>query len=814
MFLKKEDRSDSKKIEFKNENDSDSDSKTRLQKIKIPHSVQDTIPFEELYSNGMYKVEDGLYSIMLKFSNINYRLSREDEQKRKYKLYSAVLNSLAPDIHYQELIMNRTIEGETYRNCLLPKDNKYKELPIHKDYIKVQEYFIDESYNATSDKKTYIALSYRVKSKAESAYQILKKSYKNIAIALKKLDSNCIMLKPLESLEILYNYYNPLKSKEDKFVLPKNIYSIGRKVKDYIAPSSFKFKTSLIEMGTAYTRIFFVKDYPETLDDVFISDLMDNSYDICVTKHVDHIEKGSALQFLKKKRTTLEGQRQDRKKKNKREGMDYIPLELQDAIDETNEMLEKLKSDQDYFLVGFYISISADSMERLDDISRDINTICRQHMVILDVVTHRQEQALASMLPLGNDKVNVSRRMTTDAAAILLPFNAQNIFDETGFYYGRNSFTNSMVVIDRKKLKNGNGFILGVPGAGKSLKSKREIIDVLELTNDDVIIIDPEREFNIVCEKYNGELIKISANTNTHMNPMDISMDYADDDDPIQAKSDFILSIVETIKGELSATEKTIVDRCVRLSYKKFIDSGWNQEYIPTFVDFYEILKIQNEIQAKDITLALELYVIGSLNTFSHKSNVSLTNRLTVLDTKDLGKNLKKVGLLIVLDSVWNILCANKEKGKNTWVITDEFYLYFDDRDNKESYSAEYYYQIYKRARKYGGLITGITQNVEDLLQSPKARTMLANSQFIVLLDQAPTDRAVVKKLLNLSETQENFITNAEQGCGLLVVGKDIIPFEDEYPKGNEVYKAITTKIDEIREYKLQEEALNKNKKV
>lgn len=796
------------KLEFKAEDQDDVYSSNtplkKLKRVKIPKTAQKTIPYNELYENGLIRVEHDLFALVFSFTNINYMLSREDEQEQKFRLYCDVLNSISPDIHYQELIINEAIDDDTYRECLLPK--KHNDSLIHQDYIKVQEYFIEESYNATAEKKTYVALSYRVKSKNDNPEAILKKAYRDISLAFRKLDSQTALLKPMEILEIFYNYFNPFKSKEEKFLLPQNFYAKGGKIKDYIAPSSFKFNNTYIEMGTAYTRIFYVKDYPEMLEDKFISDLMDNSYSIVVTKHIEHVDKGNALKFLQKKITVLESQRQERKKKNKREGMDYIPFELQNAIDETQTLFKSLQNDQDMFKVGVYISVSAESYDMLDDICRSINTICRKHMITIDTVTHRQEKALSSVLPLANDKVEITRRMTTSSTAVILPFSAQNIFQPGGFYYGRNSLTNSMVILDRKKLKNGNGFVLGVPGSGKSFKEKREIIDVLELTDDDVIIIDPEREFTELCNKYNGELIKISANTNTYLNPFDINMDYADDEDPIQMKSDFILSIVETLKGSsLSPVEKTIIDRCVRLSYKEFIESGWKQECIPDFTKFYNIVLKQTEQEAKDIALIIELYVIGSLNIFAHKSNVSLNNRLTVIDTKDLGKQLKKLGLLVVLDSVWNILCANKEKGKNTWIITDEFYLFFDDRDGKDSYSADYYYMIYKRSRKYGGMVTGITQNVEDLLQSPKARTMLANSQFIILLDQAPTDRAVLKKLLSLSDVQENFITNAERGCGLMIVGKHIIPIEDIYPKDNEVYKTITTTLSEIREFKQQD---------
>ena len=778
----------------------------KKEKVQIPRTAQQTIPFSEVYPNGIIKVEEGYYCIIIKFDNINYTLLRDEDKIGKFNLYKDVINSIDIDFSYQEFLINESIDNERYRDVLLP--NKVTNSEISRDYVKVQEHFINESYNATAQTTSYIALGYRVKNKKDNIERILKKGSRDISISFKKLGSECHMLNSIESvLELFYRYYNPLK-KDEKFMLPKDIYSKGMKLKDYISPSSFKFFKDHIEMGMAYTRIMYIRDLPSMLEDNFFADILDNPYLVCISKHVKHIDKGVALKFLNRHLTSLEQQRQEKNKRNAKDNMTYISPDLVRNIEETTTLIDTLRNDQSLFGLSVYVSISAESLEDLNEITSVINTVCMKHQVKVDVVTHRQEKGLASILPLANDKASIVSKRPTDDVAILMPFNAQNIFDDNGFYYGRNAFTNSMVILNRKKLKNGNGFVLGVPGSGKSFKEKREIIDVLEQTEDDIIIVDPEREFGGLAEKYNGEIIKVSASTNTHLNPFDITKDYADEGDPLQLKSEFIMSIVETLKGELNSVEKAIIDRCVKLVYKDFVENNWDEKYIPTLVDYYNVVKEQEEKESKDIALSLELYSIGSLDTFAKKTDVSLNNRLTVFDTRDLGKQLKKVGLLIVLDYIWNLLCKNKSLGKNTWIITDEFYLYFDDTDGKSSYSADYYYMIYKRSRKYGGMVTGITQNVEDLLQSPKARTMLANSQFLILLDQAPTDRAVLKKLLRLSEGQENFVTNAEKGCGLLVCDGDIIPIEDEFPKDNLIYKTITTNLQEIHEFKREEQGI------
>lgn len=804
IFQKKKEK---EKIEFENEEKKEKNKKK--QKLKIPKTAQQTIPFIAMYENGITQVQEDYYSIIIKFENINYMLLREDEKEKKFSLYKEVINSIDPSIHYQELLVNESIDDEEYRKALLPKKKEKSNMEISKEYVRVQEHFIEEAFNITSETQTYIALGYRATSKKEDVERVLKKAYRDVSLAYKKLGSNCKIITDVEKrLEIFYKYYNPLKVKQERFLLPKDIYSKGMKIKDYIAPSSFKFNKDNIEMGMAYNRVFYIRDFPSTMRDTFFSDILDNSYPICISKHIEHIDKGKGLKYLNKYLTSLEQQRQEKNKKNAREGMNYINPQLKKTINQTEEIIEALENDQSLFSLSVYISVSAGSKEDLDEYSSYINTQCLKHQVRLDVVTHRQEKALASVLPLALDQANIKSRRPTNDVSILLPFSAENIFDVDGFYYGRNSLTNSMVVVDRKKLKNGNGFVLGASGSGKSFKEKREIIDVWEQTEDDIIIIDPEREFSTLARKYEGEIIKVSASTTTYLNPFDINIDYADEDDPMQLKSDFIMSLIETIKGTLTPNEKTIIDRCVRLCYQDFINNNWNDEFIPTLTTFYDTIKKQKEIEAEDIAIAIELYVKGSLNTFANKTNVNLKNRLTVFDTKDLGKQLKKVGLLVVLDYVWNLLCINRSKGKNTWIITDEFYLYFDDRDGKNSYSADYYYTIYKRSRKYGGLVTGITQNVEDLLQSPKARTMLANSEFLILLDQAYTDRIMLKKILNLSDEQENFVTNAEKGCGLLICGKSVIPIEDTYPQDNIIYKTITTKLEDLREY--MEEEKNK----
>jgi len=451
-----------------------------------------------------------------------------------------------------------------------------------------------------------------------------------------------------------------------------------------------------------------------------------------------------------------------------------------------------------YFEVGFYISVSAASKEELDDLTKTVRSICRRYMVTIDVVSLRQEAGISSVLPFSNDKVKLTRKMVTDAAAILLPFSAQNLFAKKRFYYGKNSITNTLIILDRNSEKNSNGFILGKPGSGKSMKAKREIIDVMMLTDDHIIILDPEREFTALAQALGGEVIYLSPSTDTHINPFDIMKEYADGKDPIPAKSDFILTIIEILKGsKLTPQERAIIDRCTRLSYKEFIEHNWDDNYLPTFETFYDILKKQEEAEAKDLALWLQLYVVGSYDAFAKKTNVNLKNRLVVFDLLEIGSQLKEFGMQIVLDFIWMQLIRNKKAGFRTKIDVDECYIYFKDESTAKAFKF-----LYKRDRKFGGSVTGISQNITELLESAEARLMLSNSEFMILLDQSATDRAQLIELLQLSETQAGYLKNVEKGSGLIVSGKRIIPFNDEYPKDNkiyEIYEIITTDPKDVK---------------
>ena len=471
-----------------------------------------------------------------------------------------------------------------------------------------------------------------------------------------------------------------------------------------------------------------------------------------------------------------------------------INQDLKHSLQEAEELLDDLRSkNQKMFLDNIIIMVTAANMDELNANTETIEAVVRKHICSLSTLYYQQEKGLQSVLPVGNCTLKIRRTLTTESTAVLLPFSAKEISQKNGMYYGLNALSNNMILFSRLNLKNPNGFILGSPGSGKSFAAKREMLNVFLATDDDIIIIDPESEYASLVAALNGETIYVSPASGNHINPLDMTKDYSDDESPLTMKSDFILSFCECLVGRqgLSAKERGIIDRCLTMTYGEYLQT-FDSEKTPTLMDFYENLKAQPEQEAQGLALSFELYIKGNLNMFAHRTNVDTSNRVVSYDIKDLGKQLKTLGMLIVLDYVWNRITMNRAKGKRTWIYMDEIYLLFANE-----YSANFLFELYKRARKWGGVPTGITQNVEDLLKSETARSMLSNTDFIMMLNQATSDREQLAKLLNISDNLLTFVTNSDSGQGLICCGGSIIPFKDQFPH-NELYDLMTTKLEEV----------------
>lgn len=766
-------------------------------KALIPNSSQKTIPFEDILNNGMIEVDEGFYAMIFKVSNINYILSREDDQQAIYEHYCKFLNSLDSNLKFQVYLHNIPIDGKELAESLIPRvyDNSNMDM-LKEEYYDILLSAVEKSKDKTSQKAIYFIFGIEETNPVKADME-LSKLLPDLKAHYKKVGSDVELLTVEETIEFFYGFYNG--ENIDLGLSPIDMIKKGVSLKDAICPISFRFEPKHYYMGEKVGRTIFIRELPNILTDGFLYEIQDNPFSIQISIQMEAVETADAVGFLKKKSTALNSNKIERIQKSaKTTGSAqaaYIPFDLQAAIEETDEIMKSLiETDKKMFFTTIIINIIAPNLDELDRITDIVLRICRKHVVKADVLTQQQEDGLCSVLPIAKNKIKAKRGMLTDGVGILMPFSSQEVFHKGGFYYGSNTASGGLVVFNRKMLQNASGFILGMPGSGKSFAAKQEIVSALFYTNDDIIIIDPEGEYTPLVKALGGTVINISSSSPHRINPMDMNIYYADDDNPLNLKSEFILSLIEIIKGSsLLPAEKTIIDRCVKKIYKDYILNDYNEEYLPNLNDLYKELLDQPEKEAQDIALMLEIYTEGSLNMFADKTNIRMNNRLTVFNTRDLGKQLKGLGLLIVLDCIWNRVCQNRDKGKYTWIYTDEIYLLFANE-----YSAQFYYELYKRARKWGGIPTGITQNVEDLLRSDTARTMLSNSQFLLLLNQSSSDKKEIQNLLQISDVQLSYITNSDSGNGLLVSGKTIIPITNKFPKKTRLYKVMTTKIDEV----------------
>ena len=761
---------------------------------KTGGTAQNTIPFYEIYDNNMLLVDNKKgserYCICCRFSDTNYSQLRDQNKLTKLDTYRSIFNALSPDIHYQELYVNSSIAYKDVEDVLIP--NMRMKTDYEKDYTKVQKEFALDAAQSVSAKEFYLILSYVKQSPLDSPYNILTQNFRDIQERLSELGSSAQIMTIREILQLMYNLYNPYN--EDGFLLPDEIFARGTSIKDYIAPSAFKFESKHTVMGDCYNKVFFIRGFASELSDSFVSDVMNNQFKIAVSKHVKHIDKDIALKTVEDKLKGLEMDNQTRHKKNQREGTTYIPYHLKKNIDECKRVLDMIGNDQELFEVGMYISVSAKSLEELENICKIVIAKCRGHLVSIINSVFRQEDALASIMPLANDKLNITHYLLSDGLRIIFPFTYENIFRKDGLYYGKNIYNNAPVILDKKQNKNGNSFILGIPGSGKSMFAKMEINDVFyKHQNDRIIILDIEREFYNQCKELGGEIIKISPDSGHYINPFDIMQTSFEDEDVINAKSELMLSLMYIFKNDkITAKEKTIIDRCVRLAYKPLLEHDWDMEYLPTLPDFYKILQSQKERESSDLALYLEMYVHGSVNIFSHKTNVDFTKRCTVFDLFELGTNLKRAGMVITAEFLARQVMDNWINKIDTHLIVDEIQMYFDDNDDEYS-PGSLMDKIFARYRKRGCFTTGITQNAVRLSQSKSGATMLENSQFIVMFEQSRQSLEMLAKLYDLSERQQAKLFNPKKGEGIIVSENTVIPFSKLYPKGNKVYSVITT---------------------
>lgn len=767
---------------------------------KKEQSAQDTIPYERMYPDGICRVTDKLYTKTIRFQDINYQLAQNEDKTAIFESWCDFLNYFDSSIKFQLSFLNMTANTKDYESSIHIKSQEDDFDSIRTEYTQMLHNQLAKGNNGLMKSK-YLTFGIEAdsikiaKPRLERIENDLWNGFKRLGVVVDSIEGK-------ERLKLCHNILhmdgNVPFNFDWKWLAPS-----GLSTKDFIAPSSFEFREGRsFKTGNKFGAMSFLQILAPELNDRILADFLDMESNLLLTMHIQSVDQTKAIKTIKRKITDLDKMKIEEQKKAVRAGydMDIIPSDLATYGAEAKKLLQDLQSrNERMFLLTFLVMNTADTKQELENIVFGAAGIAQKHNCLLVRLDFQQEQGFLSSLPLGLNQVEIERSLTTSATAIFVPFTTQELFQSSGeaLYYGLNALSNNLIMVDRKKLKNPNGLILGTPGSGKSFSAKREITNIFLITTDDIIICDPEAEYYPLVNRLKGQVIKISPTSPDYVNPMDINLNYSEDDNPLSLKSDFILSLCELIVGGkdgLKPVEKSIIDRCVRLIYADYLADPVADK-MPILGDLYDALENQEEKEAQHIRAALEIYVTGSLNLFNHRTNVDITNRLVCFDIKELGKQLKKLGMLVVQDQVWNRVTVNRAEKRSTRYYMDEFHLLL-----KEEQTAAYSVEIWKRFRKWGGIPTGITQNVKDLLSSREVENIFENSDFIYMLNQASGDRQILAKQLNISPHQLSYVTHSGEGEGLLFYGNVILPFTDKFPKDTELYSIMTTKPNEINE--------------
>ena len=729
-----------------------------------------------------------------RFSDINYAVASDDDQLTMFLAHSALINGFPTDAMAKINVFNRQLSHKVLSSLAIPNDEA--------DYTvyanELSGIFSDkmaDSNNIVHDK--FITISTEKKN-AEEARTFFTRVNNDLTADYAKLSSKITELGYKDRLRIFYDFFRNGDVNEFSLEMKKKVGK-GSSFKDKICPDSIEFKSDHIRLGERFARVIFLKEYPSFLKDSMLSELTDFARSMMLSVDIEPIPTDIAVKIVQKK---LLGAETEIAKWQRQQNMNNnfsanIPYDLEQMRDESKEFLKDLtERDQRMMFVTVTLVHVADTLDELNNDTETLLSIGRKHLCNFSILRYQQEDGLNTVLPYGLMKLKAERTLTTESTAVLMPYKTQEIIDEGGLYYGVNAISHNLLMCNRKLLLNGNGFILGVSGSGKSFASKLEMTLAAIFSKDDIIVIDPEREYAPLIKNLGGENIKLSVTSVNHINAMSINKDTdADDENPVSMKSELLISIFdELLKSGSSrmgigvgAKDKSIIDRCTIRVFADYMNGRSDKQ--PTLMQLRDELLNQPEPEAHDLALCLEMFTTGSLNAFAHQSNVDVNKRIISYDILELGEQMKSIGLLIMLDNIMNRVIENRRRGRYTRVYIDEAHLFF-----KNQYSAEFLLKAWKRFRKYGGLLTGITQNISDCLNNETASGMLANSEFLLMLNQSPSDRKDLSELLNISDTQMSYITNAGAGRGLIKVGGSIVPFVNDFPTDTELYKLMSTK--------------------
>ena len=763
---------------------------------KIPRDAVQTIPYREMYPDGLLRVNDKLYTKTLRFSDINYELAQPEDKEQTFDGLCDFYNVLDSSMWAQMSFINLRANLIDYQKSVTVPETGDAYDDVRRELAGILRTQLAKGNNGLIKRK-YFTFGIEADNE-QTARPRVERMEADLRNHLKNMGVRSEPLTGYDRLEVLHGIFHPDGREKLRFNW-NAIVNTGLTTKPFIAPSSFDFRGGrTFKIGGMWGAASFLQIGASQLNDRVLSDFLNLDCSLIVNIHIKAVNQQEAIKTIKRKLTDIEKTKIEEQKKAVRSGydMDVLPPDLITYAGEAQTLLNSLQSrDERMFLATVLILNLAPTRGQLENDIFQAASVAQKHNCTLKRLDWQQEQGLMSSLPLGLNQIEIQRGLTTSSLAIFVPFTTEELFmSGEALYYGINALSSNLIMADRKRLKNPNGLFLGVPGSGKSFSAKREIANAFLTTKDDIIVTDPEAEYAPLVNRLGGQVVQLSPVSSQYVNPMDINPDYSDEENPLTLKSDFILSLCELIvasKDGLQPVEKTIIDRCTRLVYRDYLQDP-RPENMPVLGDLYELLLKQEETEAKRLATALEIYVTGSLNVFNHRTNVDLTNRLVCYDIKQLGKGLKKIAMLILQDQVWNRVTVNRAAHKTTWFYCDEFHLLLKDEQ-----TAAYSVEIWKRFRKWGGIPSALTQNVKDLLASREIENIFENSDFIYMLSQAAGDRQILAKQLGISPTQLSYVTHSNAGEGLLFYGNTIIPFVDHFPKDTELYRIMTTKPEE-----------------
>lgn len=754
--------------------------KQNKEEFRIPKTTQDVIPVDTVYKDGIFKIGNR-YTKSYRFLDINYAIASKEEKTGLFLDYGDLLNSFDSSVMVKITVNNHKIDLHKFKeDILIPfKEDGLDE--YRKEYNEMLLDKLKESDDIVQEK--YLTLIV-FKNNVEEARSYFSRIGTELLSHFAKLGSGCIELNLEERLKILHDFYRSDES-EFNFDMKDNMRK-GHSFKDLICPLAPEFKHKYFKLDDKYGRVLYLSNYPRFIKDSIVSELCNLNKNMMYSMDLISIPTDEAVKEIERKllgvNTNITNWQRRQNANNNFSAV--IPYDMEMQREECKEFLDDLTiRDQRMMLCNITIVHLADSKEELDNDTELLKSVARKFMCDLSILyfSSRQLDGLCTVLPIGLNRLNIIRTLLTESASVFIPFRAQEIADKGGIWYGQNAITNNPIFCNKECLQNPNAFVLGVPGSGKSFLTKEEIEFIIMRTDDDILICDPENEYSNIIRKFGGEVIEISAGSKDHINAMDMKDGYGDSGDPVRDKSQFIMSLIEQVSRKgIDDLERSIIDRCVRETYMEFER--------PTLKTLRAKLLEQQEKEAKALALKLEIFTDGSLDAFAHETNVDVDNRIVSYNIFKLGKQLKTMGLLVITDAMINRVNENFIKGKKTHIFIDEFHVVFENEQ-----SAAFFNSAWRQFRKRDAYPTGITQNVEYLLDSVEASTMLSNSEFVVMLNQAYQDREKLGRLLNISDEQMSYITNAQSGCGLIKYGGILVPFVNKMPKGL-LYDLNTTK--------------------